>query len=134
MGATLSSRVEWVSASDKGGELGFSSANEGLLLDILNNVESLCRDHPREAEVIFKRPFIWKSSLDLSQFDSLKPKGEYIARFVWFLCCSYMYAVLSLCCSDSGLVSAFKEDNGEPHLTVSKVIACVCSCDCFIYT
>ncbi len=81
MGATLSSRAEWTSASDKGGKLDFSKANEALLLEILKYVETLCNDHPREAIVIFKRPFVWKTSLSFNQFDQLTFNENYIFRY-----------------------------------------------------
>ena len=79
MGATLSSRTEWTSASEKGGKLDFSKADGELLLEILKHVETLCRDYPREASVQFKRPFLWKSSLVFSQFNSLS-NNDYIVR------------------------------------------------------
>ena len=78
MGAALSSRAEWTSASEKGGKLDFSKANERLLLEILQYVETLCKDHPREASVTFKRPFVWKTSLSLTAFDGMKDGGNYI--------------------------------------------------------
>lgn len=82
MGATLSSRAEWTSATDKGGKLDFSKANEAVMLEILGYVEALCNDHPREATVLFKRPFVWSSSLSLTNFEKLKtlPNGEYTSR------------------------------------------------------
>ena len=81
MGATLSCRAEWTSASEKGGKLDFSKTNEALLLEILKYVESLCKDHPRESTVLFKRPFTWNSSLGLAQFESLKRSDNYISRY-----------------------------------------------------
>ena len=83
MGATLSSRAEWTSARDKGGKLDFSKANEALLLEILGYVETLCREHPREATVLFKRPFVWSTSLLLTNFEKLTslPNGEYSGRY-----------------------------------------------------
>ena len=81
MGAALSCRAEWTSASDKGGKLNFSKTNESLLVEILKYVETLSRDHPREATVVFKRPFVWKSALDLSSFDHLKQNEDY--NFRW---------------------------------------------------
>ena len=78
MGAALSSRAEWTSASGKGGKLDFSKANEGLLLEILQYVETLCKEHPREASVTFKRPFVWKTSLSLTAFDGMKHGEDYI--------------------------------------------------------
>lgn len=82
MGATLSCRAEWTSASDKGGKLDFSKSNETLLLEILKYVEDLCREHTREADVVFKRPFAWKTSLSLSNFEPLRRRDEYTFRFV----------------------------------------------------
>ena len=81
MGAALSCRAQWTSATDKGAKLAFSKANEAFLLEILENVESLCRGHPREASVIFKRPFIWTSSLALEAFDSFKSDENYKFRY-----------------------------------------------------
>lgn len=81
MGAALSSRAEWTSASESGGKLDFSKANEALLSDVVRYVEALCRDHPREAEVIFNRPFAWTSSLSLDSLDRLKPP-DYTTRLV----------------------------------------------------
>ncbi len=81
MGATLSCRAEWTSASDKGGKLDFSKSNESLLLEVLKYVEGLCRDHSREALVLFKRPFVWSSSLSYSQFSQLKNNEEYTFRY-----------------------------------------------------
>lgn len=82
MGATLSCRAEWTSASDKGGKLDFSKSNEALLLEVLKFVEDLSREHQREADVVFKRPFVWKISLSLSNFESLRRGDEYTFRFV----------------------------------------------------
>jgi hypothetical protein len=83
MGATLSSRAEWTSARDKGGKLDFSKANEALLVEIMGYVEALCQEHAREATVLFKRPFVWSSSLLLSNFEELTslPNGEYSGRY-----------------------------------------------------
>ena len=82
MGATLSCRAEWTSASDKGGKLDFSKSNEALLLEVLKFVEDLSREHQREADVVFKRPFVWKTSLSLSNFEPLRRGDEYTFRFV----------------------------------------------------
>ena len=82
MGATLSCRAEWTSASDKGGKLDFSKSNEALLLEVLKFVEDLSREHQREAEVVFKRPFVWKTSLSLSNFEPWRRGDEYTFRFV----------------------------------------------------
>jgi len=80
MGATLSSRVEWTSASDKGGKLDFSKTNENILREIVKYVETLCRNNPREAQVVFKHPFVWKSPLSLSNFEPLRAGDEYVWR------------------------------------------------------
>lgn len=97
MGATLSSRAEWTSATDKGGRLDFSKANEAVLLDILGYVQALCSDHPREATVLFKRPFAWHSSLTLEQLNKL-PSGEYVSRYyrVANLCWCALYGIYTL--------------------------------------
>lgn len=75
MGATLSSRIEWTSAGEKGGKLDFNKSNEELLLQVLKYLEILYKEHPREASVLFKRPFVWNSSLPLSHFNSLGSEG-----------------------------------------------------------
>lgn len=80
MGATLSSRVEWTSASNKGGKLDFSKTNENILREIVKYVENLCRNNSREAQVVFKHPFVWTSSLTLSNFNSLKSEDDYVLR------------------------------------------------------
>ena len=80
MGATLSSRVEWTSASSKGGKLDFSKTNENIMREIVKYVENLCRNNPREAQVVFKHPFTWTSSLAFSSFHSLKSGDEYELR------------------------------------------------------
>jgi len=72
MGATLSSRIEWTSVGDKGGKLDFNKSNEELLVQVLNYLEVLNEEHPREASVLFKRPFVWNSSLSFSQFNTLE--------------------------------------------------------------
>lgn len=83
MGAALSSRAEWTSASEKGGKLNFSKTNEALLLEILKYTERLCKDHPREASVTFKRPFVWQTSLRPKNFDGMKHGEDY--SFTWVL-------------------------------------------------
>ena len=80
MGATLSSRIEWTSASIKGGKLDFSKTNENILREIVKYIENLCRSNPREAQVVFKHPFVWTSSIGISTFDSLKSGDEYVFR------------------------------------------------------
>ena len=81
MGAALSSRAEWTSASETGRKLDFSRANESLLREIVEYVEKLCKENPREAEVLFKRPLVWKSPLKLSDLQTLSPP-DYTPRSV----------------------------------------------------
>ena len=80
MGTTLSSRVEWTSASDKGGKLDFSKTNENIMREIVKYIDTLCKSSPRESQVVFKHPFVWKSSLNISSFDSLRTGDEYVCR------------------------------------------------------
>ncbi len=79
MGATLSSRIQWTSAGDKGGKLDFNKSNEELLVQVLKYLDVLNGEYPRESSVLFKRPFVWNSSLPLSQFSSLEKRG-YVVR------------------------------------------------------
>ncbi len=126
MGATLSSRTEWTSASNKGGKLDFSKTNEAVLVEILRYVEALWKEHPREATVLFKRPFVWRSSLAFTDFDKLRhiPNEEYIFRCdkltlpSWFECCALNGIIF---CSDSLIVSAAKIEGGDAHFIVSNV-------------
>lgn len=72
MGATLSSRAQWTSVSDRGrGKLEFTPQNEALVNDVISNVESLVSQNPREAETVFKEPFKWHSTLKSDAFGSL---------------------------------------------------------------
>ena len=72
MGATLSSRAQWTSASDHGkGKLEFTPQNEALLNDVITNVEMLVSQNPREADTVFKDPFKWHSTLKPDAFGSL---------------------------------------------------------------
>ena len=81
MCSALSSRVEWTSASDSGGKLDFSRSNESFLQEVIKYIEDVVREHHHESEVTFKSPFVWKSSLGISSFDSLK-SPEYIIRYL----------------------------------------------------
>ena len=119
MGATLSCRAEWTSASDKGGKLDFSKSNETLLLEILKYVEDLCREHAREADVVFKRPFVWKTSLSLSNFEPLRRGDEYTFRFVVWVLCWVRFIWKNR--SGSSIVSVAKEERGDSHLSVTEV-------------
>lgn len=80
MGAALSTRAEWISASETKAKLDFSRSNESLLKDIIHHIEELVKQSPKEAEVIFKKPFSWQSSLEPSAFDSLR-QPDFIKRF-----------------------------------------------------
>lgn len=76
MGQTLNRAAQWTSVSDGGeGKLEFSPANEAILNDIIKFIESFPSKHPKEARIVFKNPFIWKTSLQLSAFS-----GEYDQR------------------------------------------------------
>ena len=80
MGATLSTRAEWTSAAGgkgSGGKLEFSKQNESLLNDLARYVDSLVTEHEREADVLFKRPFQWKSRLVASDFQRLTSGDDY---------------------------------------------------------
>jgi hypothetical protein len=74
MGATISSRIEWSSASGSKKKIDYSRSNESILHDILSYVETLTTDYPSEAQVEFKLPFVWTSSLQISNFSSLSPQ------------------------------------------------------------
>ena len=116
MGAALSSRAEWTSASEGKGKLDFSKTNEALLSDVVHYVEALCREHQREAEVVFKRSFVWTSSLSLSSFDRLKPP-DYTTRYY---ISSSIAAIYLLFLSDNAVVST-KQKEGEPLLAITQV-------------
>lgn len=81
MGATLSSRIEWTSAGETGGKLDFSRSNEQLLHDMLSYVETIATEHPTEAGAVFKRPFVWNTWLQLSNFSGLS-RDLYDIRYV----------------------------------------------------
>ena len=69
MGAALSSRTQWTSASDiSKGKLEFTPQNEILLNDVVKYVETLVASHPAESEVAFKEPFNWQTKLKPSEF------------------------------------------------------------------
>lgn len=79
MGAALSSRAVWVSATDTAGKLDFSRSNEDLLRDLCAYIEGLVRDNPREAGVFFQKPLVWYSSNPLKSYDVLN-QPEYIRK------------------------------------------------------
>ena len=79
MGATLSSRAQWTSVSTTGNKLDFTKSNEELLKDILSFVEAFPTQHPGEAGVVFKRPFVWETSLSPDKFLNLN-EDEYDKR------------------------------------------------------
>ena len=82
MGATISSRLEWSSVSASKRKIDYSRSNESILHDILNYVENVATDYPSEAEVEFKQPFVWASSLQISNFGSLNVQ-EYDKRYTY---------------------------------------------------
>ncbi len=70
MGATLSSQAEITSANPKEeGKIEFSTQNETLLKNVLRYVETLSNEHQQEAEVVFKQPFEWKTSITPADFE-----------------------------------------------------------------
>ncbi len=84
MGATLSSRAELTSANqNEEGKIEFSPHNEALLNNVLKYVETLSSEHKREAEVVFKEPFQWKTGIKPADLEkhSFAEKG-YEIRWV----------------------------------------------------
>eukprot|EP00054_Salpingoeca_dolichothecata_P017124 m.102085 g.102085 ORF g.102085 m.102085 type:complete len:1027 (-) comp22316_c0_seq2:122-3202(-) len=51
----------------KGG-LDFTRGNEGLLTELSKQIEALVQNNPREAEVPFKKPFVWNTRLTTADF------------------------------------------------------------------
>ena len=82
MGATLSTRAEWSAATSgsSGAKLEFGQRNESLLRDLNDYVTTLVTEHSREARVVFKRPFEWRSKLRTNDFESIKASESYTAR------------------------------------------------------
>ena len=129
MGATISSRIEWSSASGSKKKIDYSRSNESILHDILSYVETLTTDYPSEAQVEFKLPFVWTSSLQISNFSSLSPQ-EYDKRFdleiyrfdQYINGYSLKYLVaFSLFCSDEKICSKAKTSADVPLLSITKV-------------
>ncbi|XP_032241492.2 outer dynein arm-docking complex subunit 2 [Nematostella vectensis] len=103
MGATLSSRAQWTSASDHGkGKLAFTPQNETLLNDIVQNIEGMVNKNPHEAEVVFKEPFKWHTHLKPEAFGSLN------------------FGSLGYEVSDREVKSEAKTPSGEPLLLMEK--------------
>jgi len=101
MGAALSSQAELTSASSKDdGKIEFSPHNELLLNNILTYVETLSTQHPKEAQVIFKKPFEWKTSIRPNDMEK-QSFGK-----------SYVISGDSVASEDTG--------NGEPLLSLKK--------------
>lgn len=90
MGATLSSRAQWTSVSTAGNKLDFTKSNEELLRDILSFVESFPTQHPSEAGVVFKRPFVWETSLSPDKLLNLDA-DVYDKRFIEVKCVLTLY-------------------------------------------
>ena len=81
MGAALSSRAELTSASSKDdGKIEFSPHNELLLNNILKYVETLSNEHPKEAQVVFKKPFEWETSIRPNDVDKHSLGKSYETR------------------------------------------------------
>nr|XP_006811379.1 PREDICTED: armadillo repeat-containing protein 4-like [Saccoglossus kowalevskii] len=69
MGQTLARAAQWTSASDGGeGKLEFTPINESILNSIIKFVEAFPGKHPQEAQMPFKKPLQWKTSLEASSF------------------------------------------------------------------
>ena len=79
MGAALSSRAVWVSATDTIGKLDFSRSNEDLLKDLCVHIEDLVRSNPSEAGVFFQKPLVWYSSCPFASYDAFN-QPEYIRK------------------------------------------------------
>ena len=87
MGATLSSRAEITSANSKDdGKIEFSPQNETLLNNILRYVETLANEHPKEAEVVFKQPFQWKTNIRPSDIEKQSFAKNYEIRYIMSDC------------------------------------------------
>eukprot|EP00794_Sanderia_malayensis_P017757 gene17757-19530_t len=102
MGATLSSRAELTSANQKEeGKIEFSPHNEVLLNNVLKYVETLSNGHKREAEVVFKEAFQWKTSITPADLEKrgLGEKGYEISDEV---------------------VKSVASTNGEAHFVMKK--------------
>ena len=125
MGATLSSRAQWTSVSTTTSKLDFTKSNEELLKDILSFVESFPTQHPCEAEVVFKRPFVWETSLTPDKFLNLST-DEYDKRLMkWNL-----ITFCTLCQLFSNNKVASKD--GDPLLSLNQVPSLYGRC-VFIY-
>ena len=81
MGATLSSQAELTSASSKDdGKIEFSPHNELLLNNILKYVETLSSQHPKEAQVVFNKPFEWVTSIRSNDMEKQSSGKSYEIR------------------------------------------------------
>lgn len=81
MGAALSSRAELTSANSKDdGKIEFSPQNELLLNNILKYIETLSSEHPKEAKVVFKRPFEWQTGIRPGNIEKKITGKEYKTR------------------------------------------------------
>ncbi|XP_028392916.1 armadillo repeat-containing protein 4-like [Dendronephthya gigantea] len=103
MGAALSSRTQWTSASDiNKGKLEFTPQNELLLNDVVKYVETLVSKYPSESEATFKQPFQWYTNVKPADFGSLN------------------FGSLGYDIREDGVTSEGKTQNGDPLLSIEK--------------
>ena len=101
MGAALSSRTQWTSASEiNKGKLEFTPQNELLLNDVVKYVETLVSKHPAESEVAFKEPFQWHTKVQPADFGSLN------------------FGSLGYNIREDSVSSEAKTQNGDPLLSI----------------
>uniref|UniRef100_A0A2K6GIV7 Outer dynein arm-docking complex subunit 2 n=1 Tax=Propithecus coquereli TaxID=379532 RepID=A0A2K6GIV7_PROCO len=70
MGVALTKSAQWTAAGYGTGTLEITPLNEAILKEIIMFVESFIYKHPKEAKYVFVEPLEWKTSLDLSAFES----------------------------------------------------------------
>ncbi|XP_023679477.1 outer dynein arm-docking complex subunit 2 isoform X2 [Paramormyrops kingsleyae] len=68
MGIALTRAAQWTTASSGTGKLEITPLNESLLKEILDFVENFSSRHPQEANLEFKEPLKWKTTLDPCNF------------------------------------------------------------------
>ena len=70
MGAALSSHAKWTSTNGRRGKLEYLPENETLLGNIVHYLNTVCRDHPSQAGLVFKTAFKWRSTIHPDLFKS----------------------------------------------------------------
>ena len=100
MGAALSSRTQWTSASEiNKGKLEFTPQNELLLNDVVKYVETLVNSYPTESEVAFKESFQWYTNVKPADFGSLNFGS--LGYDIWLVYTSRMLNINKICLHDS---------------------------------